>query len=106
VQRRVGHQFTGQIAGASTNCTEFLHVFVWENGGPMVDLNGLVSPESSLKMTSVNYLNNRGEIAATGILPNGEHHAVLLIPTGDCDDECEARITPTRTAQRLHRIRL
>jgi hypothetical protein len=57
-------------------------------------------------MTSVNYLNNRGEIAATGILPNGEHHAVLLIPTGDCDDECEARITPTRTAQRLHRIRL
>jgi probable HAF family extracellular repeat protein len=82
----------GQIAGASTNCTEFLHAFLWENGGPMVDLNGLVSPESSLRMTSVNYINDRGEIAATGILPNGDHHAVLLIPNGDCDDECDARI--------------
>jgi probable HAF family extracellular repeat protein len=82
----------GQIAGASTNCTEFLHAFLWENGGPMVNLNRLVSPESSLKLTSVNYINDRGEIAATGILPNGDHHAVLLIPNADCDDECDARI--------------
>jgi hypothetical protein len=40
----------------------------------------------------VNYINDRGEIAATGILPNGDHHAVLLIPNADCDDECDARI--------------
>ena len=86
----------GQIGGASTTCTEFLHAFLWENGGPMVDLNSLVSPASNLTMITVNYINDRGEIAATGVLPNGDQHAILLVPDGDCDDDCEGRIAASQ----------
>ena len=64
---------------------------LWENGGPSVDLNALVDPASSITVGDVNYINDRGEIAATGILPNGDQHAILLIPDGDCDD-LEARM--------------
>jgi hypothetical protein len=39
----------------------------------------------------VNCINDRGEIAATGILPNSVQYAILLIPDGDCDD-LEVRI--------------
>jgi hypothetical protein len=28
----------------------------------------------------VNFINDRGEIAATGVLPDGDHHAILLVP--------------------------
>ncbi|MGA7414072.1 MAG: hypothetical protein WBW33_26595, partial [Bryobacteraceae bacterium] len=52
--------------------------------------------------------NDRGEIAVTGILPNGDQHAILLIPDGDCDD-LEARIAaiqnkvaPGRHSSTLH----
>ena len=82
----------GQIGGASTSCREYLHAFLWENGGPMVDLNSLVSPPSSLTITFVTYINDRGEIAGNAFLPTGEEHAVLLIPGGNCDDDCEGRI--------------
>jgi hypothetical protein len=43
-------------------------------------------------LTTVNFISDRGQIAATGMLPNGDIHAVLLVPYGDCEDECEARI--------------
>jgi probable HAF family extracellular repeat protein len=55
---------------------------LWENGGPSVDLNTLLLPGSGLTVGDVNYINDRGEIAATGMLPNGDLHAVLLVP---CD---------------------
>ena len=64
---------------------------LWENGGPSVDLNALVDPASTITVGDVNFINDRGEIAATGILPNGDQHAILLIPDGDCDD-LEVRI--------------
>jgi probable HAF family extracellular repeat protein len=67
-----------------------------ENGGPIVDLNLLVSPDSDVKVVDVNYINDRGEIAATGLLPDGDHHAILLVPNGDCDDECEGRIAASQ----------
>ena len=34
----------GQIVGGSSDCTTFLHAYLWENGGPMIDLNTLVAP--------------------------------------------------------------
>jgi probable HAF family extracellular repeat protein len=67
-----------------------------ENGEPIVDLNTLVLPGSELTVGDVNYINDRGEIAATGLLTNGDQHAILLVPSGDCDDECEARITASQ----------
>jgi probable HAF family extracellular repeat protein len=82
----------GQIAGASTDCTEYQHAFLWENGGPMIDLNTLIIPGSGLIARDADYINDSGEIAGRGVLPNGDVHAILLVPDGDCDDDCEGRI--------------
>jgi hypothetical protein len=62
----------------------------------LVDLNSLVLPGSNIAIRDVGSINDRGEIAANGWLPNGDRHAILLIPAGDCDDECDARITASQ----------
>ena len=59
-----------------------LHGWLWEHGGPIVDLNRLILPGSGLTVGG-GYINDRGEIAGGGRLPNGDTHAVLLIP---CDE--------------------
>jgi probable HAF family extracellular repeat protein len=73
----------GQIVGGSSDCTTFLHAYLWENGGPMIDLNTVVAPGSGLTLTFALYINDRGEIAGNGVLANGDTHAFLLIP---CDE--------------------
>jgi len=65
----------------------------WENGGPIVDLNTLALPGSGMHFADAKSINNRGEIVCTGVLPNGDQHAVLLIPVGD-----EAQATPGAAA--------
>jgi probable HAF family extracellular repeat protein len=76
-----------QIVGGSLDCQNpengTGHASLWENGGPMVDLNALVAPGSDLTVTYAFFINDRGEIAASGALSNGDGHAVLLIP---CDE--------------------
>ena len=57
--------------------------FLWENGD-LVKLNSLIPPGSEINLGGAINANNRGEIVAGGTLPNGEQHAVLLMP---CDDE-------------------
>jgi probable HAF family extracellular repeat protein len=74
----------GQIVGASTDCSNFLHAFLWEKGGPMIDLNSFVPASSNLTLIAATLINDRGEIAAQGVLSNGDTHAILLIP---CDEE-------------------
>jgi probable HAF family extracellular repeat protein len=78
----------GQVAGTSFDLAAGvdLHGFLWEHGGPIVDLNTLVPPGSGLTVRSVLDINDRGEIAGNGVLPNGDLHAVLLIP---CDENHE-----------------
>ena len=76
----------GQIVGNSGLCGGpplATHPFLWENGGPMLDLNTLV-PRSDLYLFDVEFINDRGEIAVEALLPNGDHRAVLLIP---CDGD-------------------
>jgi probable HAF family extracellular repeat protein len=69
-----------QVVGTSgTNCTL---AFLWEDAGPMVDLNALVSSNSGIQVQTVSTINNRGDIAANGMDANGNSHALLLIP---CD---------------------
>jgi probable HAF family extracellular repeat protein len=70
--------------------------WLWEDSGPIVDLNQLVLPGSDLTVVGASYINDRGEIAGVGSLPNGDVHAILLIPDGDCDDACEARIAASQ----------
>jgi probable HAF family extracellular repeat protein len=78
----------GQIVGGSSDCFTFLHAFLWEHGGPMIDLNTFVPPDSDLTLTEATFINDRGEIGAQAVLPNGDSHAVLLIPCGEGTEGC------------------
>ena len=72
-----------QAVGTSTDCHGVvLHAFLWENG-EMVDLNSLVNPPSDATVFEPSYINNHGEITGNAILPNGDVHAVVLIPNGE-----------------------
>jgi probable HAF family extracellular repeat protein len=83
----------GQVVGASQSaaggCNLFTSAFLWENGGPSVDLNTLVPSDSALDLTGAFWINDRGEITGRGV-PNGCGdvdtcgHAFLLIP---CDQD-------------------
>ncbi len=79
-----------QIVGSSAATCIFTtpRAFLWENGGPMIDLNTLVPPGSALYLTVPETINDRGEIAGVGALPNGDQHAFLLIPCGEGDEGC------------------
>jgi probable HAF family extracellular repeat protein len=74
----------GQVAGTSfTFGVGDLHGFLWEDGGPLVDLNTLVLPGSSMIVTAALLINDRGDIGCLGVDPgDSEEHACLLIP---CD---------------------
>ena len=80
----------GQAVGGSSDCHNFLHAFLWENGGPMVDLNTVIQPGTGYQLTNAFNINDRGEILAKaaplGFTPNDDAdlgHLALLIP---CDD--------------------
>jgi probable HAF family extracellular repeat protein len=85
-----------QIVGSSSDCSYPLHAFLYENDGPMVDLNTLVKDRSGFRMLIAYNINERGEIAGTGV-PSGCNnidtcgHLFLLVP---CDErhhgECES----------------
>lgn len=55
------------------------HAFLWENGS-LVDLQTLVLPGAGLTVDWANQINDLGEIEGSGLLPNGDRHALLLIP--------------------------
>lgn len=75
----------GQVVGTSEDCDgEFQqHGFLSQQGDPMIDLNAFVPPGSDLTVIDGETINDRGEIAGSGLLPNGDIHAVVLLP---CDD--------------------
>ena len=74
----------GQVTGSSDDdCADGnSHAFLWENGGPMVDLNDLVSG-ADMTLGGATGINDRGEITGVGTLANGDLHAFLMIP---CDE--------------------
>jgi hypothetical protein len=61
--------------------------------------------ESATDIRGCYQINDRGEIAGFGVPPGvppedyeTKGHAYVLIPDGDCDDDCEARIAASRTS--------
>ena len=75
----------GQVVGTS-GCTDEgfeVHGFIWQPGGSIIDLNDFVPPGSNLRVTDGEMINDRGEIAGSGMLPNGDFHAIVLIPCGE-----------------------
>ena len=96
---------SGQVVGASRMADgTTVHAFLWENVGPMIDLNTLIPANSSLTLVFPETINERGEIGGTGV-PAGCQtadvatcgHAFLLVPDGDCDSDCEGRIAETQS---------
>jgi len=86
----------GQVVGHSKINDGTFRAFMWEKGGPMVDLNTLFSPGSGIVLVDPYYINDRGYIAVRGVLANGNERAVVLVPDGDCDDDCEGRIAASQ----------
>lgn len=83
-----GINLRGEIVGQSWffdgNELTASHAFVSDDGGPMLDLNTLVSNDADINLTEADYITNRGWIVARGFLPNGDLHTAILIP--DCDE--------------------
>jgi probable HAF family extracellular repeat protein len=78
----------GQVVGASGMCHGARNAFLWESGGPMIDLNSLVPAGSALHLTEADIINDHGDIAGVGVLPNGDQHTYLLVPCGEgCDGD-------------------
>ena len=72
-----------QVVGGSFTCQLGSPLaFLWENGS-MVDLNSLIPANTPFYLYWAPYIDDQGEIGAYGLLPNGDSHAVLLIP---CDE--------------------
>jgi probable HAF family extracellular repeat protein len=113
----------GQVVGTSEDRAHMVigvgeHAFLWENGGPMVDLNTLIPAGSSLQLTYAVAINERGEIAGFGVPPGvlpeeyeTKGHAYILIPCdddhpGNCENEAPGAATlsmamESRTAETL-----
>ena len=96
----------GQVVGGSSDCRNFLHAFVWEEGGAMLDLNTLIAPGSGYQLTNAFNINDRGQILAKadpiGVTPIDDQdlgHLMLLIPCeGDDDEGCDANETAANNA--------
>jgi probable HAF family extracellular repeat protein len=87
---------SGQAIGTSTDCHgTILHIFLWEKGS-MIDLSAQVLPGSGFTFVEPVVINDSGEIVGNGRLPNGDTHAVVLKPDGDCDEDCEGRIAASQ----------
>lgn len=106
----------GQVVGTSEDRAHMVigvgeHAFLWEEGGPMVDLNTLIPAGSSLQLTYAVAINDHGEIAGFGVPPGvppedyeTKGHAYILLPCDDdhpgvCDDERREAGASSRAAQ-------
>ena len=98
--RAYGLNERGQVVGGSGDCHSFLHAFVWQEGGPMLDLNTLIPPGSGLQLTNAVNINDRGEILAKsdplGVTPIDDEdlgHLVLLVPCDEGRGDCVNFVT-------------
>jgi probable HAF family extracellular repeat protein len=75
---------SGQIVGSSGDCSAIAtNALLWDRG-ELINLNAFVPTESGVQLTEAVNINNRGDLAVQGVLPNGDLHAFLLTP---CDDD-------------------
>ena len=92
--RAYGVNSSGQVVGNSESeklCdSSGEHAFLWEQGGPMLDLDSLIPPGSSLKLSHALAITDRGEIVGIGAPPGCPRskddicgHVYVLVP---CDE--------------------
>ena len=84
-----GINANGQVVGQSWfwngEAVTASHAFLWEHGGPMVDLN-TISSGSTLDLFEADFITDRGEIVARGFTSNGDVHTAILIPDGEATE--------------------
>jgi len=73
-----------QVVGSSWCDNTAAAAFLWENRGPMVDLNNLIIPTSDIQLVFGLTINDRGEIAGVGFRSNGDARDFVMIP---CDED-------------------
>jgi hypothetical protein len=95
-----------QIVGGGDDCNGgLLHAFLSEDGGPAVALDTLIPPNLGLQLMYAVYINDSGEIASVGAIPNGDIRAFVLIP---CDENhpgiegCDYSLVDGATAAEVH----
>jgi probable HAF family extracellular repeat protein len=92
-----------QIVGNSWCDDSAFTAFLWENGGPMVDLNSLIPANSSLQVFAGCCINDRGEILAAAFLLSTEAaRAVLLVPCEEGTQRCRNGAPSAATARRAN----
>jgi probable HAF family extracellular repeat protein len=85
----------GLAIGTSTDCMgNVKHMFLWQDGS-IHDLTALILPGSDLQVFEAWDMNDQGEIAAIGQLPNGDQHAVLLVPASAEEIEAAEALNPS-----------
>jgi len=96
-----GMNASGQVVGNSGDgtgietCGPKLHGFLWENRGPMVDLDTLFAPlPNGLQYFGACCINDSGEILGSGKLPNGDIHALVLVPCANHQDVAACHASP------------
>jgi probable HAF family extracellular repeat protein len=73
----------GQIVGMSFSCaTGVGRAVLWEKGS-LIDLNAFVPPGTNVTLSEATFIDDAGVINVNATLPNGDTHAVLLIPSGE-----------------------
>jgi probable HAF family extracellular repeat protein len=79
-----------QVVGNSGDCSAnvYNHAFLWENGGPMIDLNTLAVSQSDMQLIWAKDINDSGEIVGLGKLSSGDIHAFLAVPCQP-GDQCQ-----------------
>lgn len=75
----------GQIVGTSKTGQGAIHAFLYQDG-VMRDLNDLIKFSPTLVLTDAIGINNKGQIAAQGLL-NGEIHAFLISTVSASDHD-------------------
>lgn len=72
----------GQIVGETFSATtgDSLSGWISDRGGPIVDLNTLIDPNSGYQIIAAGYITDTGEIGARAIAPDGTEHPVKLVP--------------------------
>ena len=93
----------GQVVGRSRVNETTIHAFLWQNGGPMADLNTLIDPNAGLELIEAENVNDQGEIAGRGIPVGCDDvdacgHVFLLIPCNPSGSQDCAAVSTTITS--------
>lgn len=72
-------QIVGEVFSAETG--ESLRGWISDRGSALVDLNTLIDPAPGYRIIAAGYITDDGVIGARALLPNGDEHPVMLVPT-------------------------